>query len=228
MKSLSKSILFLFLGVILFTSCDKNSPGRKMTIGGNTDFGENKVGFKASGLSTLGNTNLPQTALEVVGNNKGTITLQFTAPLNNDLRQKIDKFGNSYLQGEFDKYKSDFIDANGNLSAKGDFINSDEGVAFIDPKGNQAVIMKYDSNVGDKWTYTNIHGNKFDFEVNHKSTTEDYSYGFFQIKVVKVEVKQKSFNPGYSKIVYIGNHKFGLVGMEVYLEDGTVVKSSRI
>lgn len=227
MKKLLSPLLLLFMGSIIFTSCDKLGINRETKIGGNTDFAENKVGFKASGLTTLDGESIPQTNLEVVGNNNGIIELQFNVNLGRNIQEKINTFGETFFGSDYEKRKINY-DSNGNISAKAEYINSDEGVAYIGQNGKQAVIMKYKAKKGNKWSYTDIDGRKFDMEVTHSSTTDDYDYSFFKIKVVKVEMKQKSFNPGYSKVVFIGNHKFGLVGWEVHLDDGSVLKTTKI
>ena len=53
-----------------------------------------------------------------------------------------------------------------------------------------------------------------------KSTTDDYSCGFFDIKAIKVEETGRNL-PGVSKIEFIANHRWGMVGVKIYFEDGT-------
>jgi len=78
------------------------------------------------------------------------------------------------------------------------------------------IIVKYDSKVGDKYSVSN----GIEREVISKSTDDDYPYGFFYIKVMKVE-ESPSVIPGVRKLVYIANHKFGIVGLEVIYDDNT-------
>ena len=78
------------------------------------------------------------------------------------------------------------------------------------------IIVKYDSKVGD--TYSAGSGAKR--KVISKSTDDDYPYVFFNIKVIKVEESPSAF-PGVKKIVYIANHRFGIVGLELTLDDNT-------
>jgi hypothetical protein len=54
------------------------------------------------------------------------------------------------------------------------------------------------------------------------SSTDDYFWNWMYIKTVTVE--QDSRIPGVARIVYNANHKFGLVGVDIYMEDGSVVK----
>jgi hypothetical protein len=85
------------------------------------------------------------------------------------------------------------------------------------------IIVKYDSKVGD--TYSG--GSGIQREVISKSTDDDYEYGFMYIKVIKVEESPTPF-PGVSKIVYIANHRFGMVGIEYTLDDNSIVKFTLI
>lgn len=221
-----RTILPLICFAMLVNSCEKEGEGKNMTIGGDTNFAENQVGATSTGITTINGNSVADAQIKAVANSNGITTFEINATLSNDFKGKITNLGNAFYGGNFDNHKSKFLDSSGNLNTKIKVINSSEGVAFINPNGKQVVLMKYDAKVGDKWSHTKIDGNKVDFEVKHKSTTDDYSYAFFNIKVVKVE--QKYQQPGYSKIVYIGNHKFGLVGIEIYLEDGTVIKSTKI
>ena len=54
---------------------------------------------------------------------------------------------------------------------------------------------------------------------------DDYPYGMMYIKVVKVEEVPNYLKSatGIRKITYIANHKFGLVGFMVTLDDGSSV-----
>ena len=78
------------------------------------------------------------------------------------------------------------------------------------------VIVKYDSKVGDKYKVAN----GVERKVISKSDVDEYPYGYYLIKVMKVE-ESPSIIPGVTKMVYIANHKFGIVGLEVTFSDGT-------
>lgn len=95
--------------------------------------------------------------------------------------------------------------------------NTKEGIEL--KSGNtQGVIVKYSSNVGDKYR---ISGGG-DRVVVSKSTTDDYSYGFMLIKTIQVEEVSASLQSmGINKITYIANHRFGLVGVHFSFSDGS-------
>jgi len=82
------------------------------------------------------------------------------------------------------------------------------------------IIVKYDSNVGDTYpvgTTGNVR------TVVSKTGIDDYAYGFYLIKTVQVETNPNNLKStaGVSKITYIANHKYGLVGVKVAFDDGT-------
>jgi hypothetical protein len=78
-------------------------------------------------------------------------------------------------------------------------------------------VVKYGSNVGDRYTFTDTDGNNLVREVTYKSTSDDYQFGFINIKVVKVD--QTGF-PGISRATFYANHRFGLVNVDVVSQAG--------
>jgi hypothetical protein len=57
-----------------------------------------------------------------------------------------------------------------------------------------------------------------------KTGVDDYPYGFMLIKVIQVEETPNYLKTtGISKITYVANHKFGLVGVKFTLDDGSNV-----
>lgn len=96
---------------------------------------------------------------------------------------------------------------------------TDEGAQVIFNDGSKLTLVNYNSKVGDKYS-ANIGGVKLENEVIEKSTEDDFYWEGMNIKVIKV--RYKSNFPGVLHVDHIYNHKFGLVGLDVYFEDGTV------
>ena len=228
MKTTIKSFRFIMpvLIMLLVIACEKENGGKSLTIGGDTNFAENQVGATAKGITTMNGTSIPDIQSKVVENSNGITTFETTIPVPNSLKGKESLIGDNLTMELFGQPASSYIDSNGKIKIRIKATNSSEGFALINSSGKQIVIMKYDSKVGDKWFFTSKDNKKLEYKVIHHSTTDDYQYAFFNIKVVKVE--HPSSSPGYSKIIFIGNHKFGLVGFELYLEDGTIIKSTKI
>jgi hypothetical protein len=84
--------------------------------------------------------------------------------------------------------------------------------------------VKYDAKVGDQWSYTTKGGKNITRKVTAVSTTDDFFWSGMLIKAITVE--QNLPYPGFTKAVYRANHKFGMVAVEVFLEDGTSMSMS--
>jgi hypothetical protein len=83
-------------------------------------------------------------------------------------------------------------------------------------------IVKFDAAVGDKYVLTKSDGVKITRTVTQVSTTDDFPYGFFLIKVIKVE--QDSRVPGVKAFRFYANHRFGIVQFEIVNDDDSVVR----
>jgi len=86
--------------------------------------------------------------------------------------------------------------------------------------GGAGILVKYDSNVGDTYPIGST-GNVR--KVVSKTGLDDYPYGMLLIKTIQVEdnpIYLKS-TAGVSKVTYVANHKFGLVGVKLAFDDGT-------
>jgi len=59
-----------------------------------------------------------------------------------------------------------------------------------------------------------------------KTGVDDYPYGFYLIKTIQVEDMDPGVlknTGGVNKVTYIANHKFGLVGVRLDMDDATSV-----
>jgi len=115
-------------------------------------------------------------------------------------------------------------DAQGRVSFEGKVkVTSDGWLDYSNVDEEPVVAVKYNGKVGDKYSVTTTSGSEVVREITYKSTDDDFDFGFFRIKVIKVE--QKTAIPGIKKYVGYFNHKFGLVGLEIIAEDGSMLKS---
>jgi hypothetical protein len=89
-------------------------------------------------------------------------------------------------------------------------------------------LVKFDAEVGDKWTFK-VGSQTVTREVVRKSTTDDTYYGFYLVKTIDVEETIPTgtlINGSASqvkKILWKFNHKFGFVAATVTKTDNTVV-----
>ena len=193
-----------FFAILFFAACNDDESYNK--IGGSTDLETNVVGYSYTLRGTLDGVSLGTGFnATVVENSDGIVEIKLEGELASQYVSQI---------------PSTYVSADGDVNVSGKFINSTEGVGYVNANGDQSVLVKYDAKVGDKWSYTTLGGKTLNREVISKSTEDDYYWGGMLIKVIEVE--QNLPYPGFNKVVYSANHKFGIVGAVVTMEDGSV------
>ena len=205
-----KRTIFLLPVLALLVSCNLLDGGTVSStdVGGDTNLDMNKVGTKVSTNVMVGTATCPLSAV-VTSNVDGVVTLDIkaTLPKNSTLANLI---------------PASYKDASGNLSTISKYKNTSEGILdYTNKDGKPLVIVNYSSSVGDKYTLTKSDGTTITRTVTAKTTVDDYHImgGFMLIKTITTE--QDSRIPGVNKIVYITNHKYALVAIVIYMNDGT-------
>ncbi|MBV5312119.1 MAG: hypothetical protein JZU47_02415 [Prolixibacteraceae bacterium] len=207
-----KKWLCILTALTVFTvlSC-KKTDDYSGNLGGSTDLTSNAVGFKYTGSLKIGNSSTSTDAkAEVIKNGGGITEIKGTGTLPAKIKSLITS--------------SSYVNANGVVNVSGKFVNSTEGVAYVNASGDQVILVKYDAKVGDQWSYTTKGGKSITRKVTAVSTTDDFFWSGMLIKAITVE--QNLPYPGFTKAVYRANHKFGVVQVEVFLEDGTSMAMS--
>lgn len=222
-KTMKKIYFLLIAAIFILPSCLNfedckllSGSSNATTLNGDTDIPVNAVGntFSTLGLKVGDNWVDMDPTIEIVESEDGVNTVRIKANLSADPNlAALDKIIPDELK-----------DAEGRVNFDMDVKITSEGwLDYSNVDKEPVVLVKYDSNVGDKYSVTTSSGSKIVREVTHKSTTDDFDYGFYQIKVIKVE--QETSFPGMKKYVAYFNHKFGLVGLEIIAEDGTTLSS---
>ena len=202
--------LLTALIVITMVSC-KKTDDYSGKLGGSTDLTTNAVGFKYTGSLKIGSSSTSTDAKAEVIKNEGGIT---EIKASGTLPAKIKSLITS----------SPYVNANGVVNVTGKFVNSTEGAAYVNASGDQVILVKYGAKVGDQWSYTTKGGKVITRKVTAVSTDDDFFWSGMLIKEITVE--QNLPYPGFTKAVYRANHKFGVVHVEVFLEDGTSMSMS--
>jgi hypothetical protein len=202
-----KSTFLLFAFAIVLTSCKKqDSNDSSSSISGSSSIPINTVGNTFTNSVVVGTASY-QGTISITKVTDGVATVQFKSAIPSNI---------PILQGIKPKYK----DASGNLVCEGKFMMTDAGILDYNNKDHKPfVLVKYDANVGDKYTLQKSDGTTIVRQVVRKSTTDDYYWNGLIIKTIDVE--QSSNIPGVKKITYFSNHKFGLVAVRVEMEDGS-------
>jgi len=213
--------LFFFLPILaLLVSCDLLDKGTisSTDVGGDTNLDINTVGTKVSTTVAVGSIACPASA-EVTSNVNGVITLNVKATLPKNSTAAV----NSLIS----LIPSSLKDASGNLSTTAKYKNTSEGILdYTNKDGKPFVIVNYSSSLGDTYKLTKSDGTTITRTITSVSTTDDYLVMGGSMYIKTMQVTQDSRIPGVSKIVYITNHKYALVAIVIYLNDGTSTKIS--
>ncbi|HET54142.1 MAG TPA: hypothetical protein ENN33_02875 [Ignavibacteria bacterium] len=210
-------LIFISLIFSLFIiSCDTTEPDDDPnSLGGDTNVPISQVGNVVStGSVTIGNQSYDIGGeFEVISNNNGLATLQVKADLRNV----------PGLSAFNDFIPSSMKDANGRVNTTVQFKVTSEGMQDnMNVDGKLHTLVKYNAKVGDSYKITTSNGKTITRTVTERTDQDDFPYGFFNIKTIKVE--QDSRVPGVRNFVYRLNHKFGLVFVEIIMEDGSSAK----
>ncbi len=203
-----KFLVLSLFATLLFVSCKKDDVTSYNKLGGSTDLQTNEVGFSYTLFGAVDD-------FSVGSGFKATVIEK----ADDIIEIQLEGLLSSQVTSHSEFVPTPYCGSDGKVNISGHFINSTEGVGYVNANGETSVLVKYDAKVGDKWSYTTLGGKKLNREVISKSTDDDYYWGGMYIKVIEVE--QNLPYPGFTKVVYSANHKFGLVGAVVTMEDGS-------
>jgi len=201
-------LLFSITLLVLCMSCEdlfkKDDPG---TLGGDqSPMGDVGATTESGSYEIAGVSNF---SASVIALKSGVSTYTGSATVKNDiLKNLVANLPGISVVGD-------------KVSTSGmDFKNTKEGIELKTGPG-AGIWVKYDSNVGDTYPIGTTGKVR---TVVAKTGVDDYPYGFMLIKVVQVEENPNYLKTtGISKITYVANHKFGLVGVKFTLDDGSAV-----
>lgn len=205
MKSIKViSILTVLLALI---SCNKDEVGD--ISGVQSEYGEvgSYIKWKAGQLG------VSDYSMTVTKLDNGVSTFTCSATTTNN------KYAEYVKQFPVDAFPGTMTITGNTINAKLNVKITSNGVQAIFNDGGKITLVDYNAKVGDKYKAT-VDGFALVNEVIEKSTTDDYFWGGMYIKVVTV--KSNSLVPGVSYIIHRYNHKFGLVGLEIHFEDGSI------
>lgn len=113
---------------------------------------------------------------------------------------------------------SDVTVSGNRVSVSRDYRITTKGFQSVYEEGN-LTIMDFDAKEGDSYSLKH-NGKNLVRKVTKVSKEDAYEWAFFLIKTIHVQETGRGI-PGVSKIEFIGNHKWGMVGLKLYFEDGT-------
>jgi hypothetical protein len=219
MKIVNRFLLLLLFPILLI-SCDKinsilegdKTPDPNTIADNPVPVPTATVGTSVTTSVKVGNTSYPiSESIKVTKNENGVTTYKVTADLtkSTDL-QKI----NNYIPSSYKEVST------GKINTEIKYKSTPEGIQdYFNLDGKAHTVAKYDAKVGDTYKMSKSNGTVITRTVTAVSTTDDFPYQGMYIKTITTE--QDSRIPGVKKIVYQSNHKYGLVYVEVQMEDGT-------
>jgi hypothetical protein len=243
MRTYINKLATISLAVAAFVVACETTPTGPNDLGGDTDLELTRVGGQFQAFISAGSYNPAfdrlRDSVVITKSDNGIVTTHVLAKFDSVFFEALDSsLGTSSLP---DIYKFAILDtyllkfgATLDTTDKTNIIlNFDvkmkvtsEGIQeFVISKGDMSrpyTIVKYGAAVGDKYEFTNAAGNPVTRTVVYKSTTDDYSIGFFLIKIIQVE--QVSDDPLMEKVTFYANHKFGLVGVVLKTKTGKELK----
>ncbi|SHJ35856.1 hypothetical protein SAMN05444280_11758 [Tangfeifania diversioriginum] len=192
----------LILAVLAFPSCSLIDGDDKPLGGEPSPMGEVNTSY---GITALPNGVTDADAV-VTARNGEVSTITYSATITNPaVLEMISAMPDVTVSGN-------------RASVSRDYRITTKGFQSVYEEGN-LTIMDYDAKEGD--TYSLKHnGKKLERKVSKVSKEDVYEWGFFLIKTIHVQETGRGI-PGVSKIEFIGIHKWGMVGLKVYFEDGT-------
>jgi hypothetical protein len=197
MKTKILGVSLMISMVITLFSCDESTS----ELGGSqSEYGEVGVRVTSSNTPAV----LQGATAEITEVDNGVSVLTLTADFSEEDIQTIQERWPAY---------------DGTLTYDVKYRITSEGVQSVYDDGTSFTLVKYDAKVGDKYTLKRD-GQNLVREVVQKSTEDDYYWNGWLLKTVTVKETGRAV-PGFSNATMVFNHRFGLVGYEMYFEDGS-------
>ncbi len=206
------------IAAALFAGCSSSTDPAQVDpsdIGSNTEIELTKPGNTWSATLRL-NGEAFSAPISVVSEKRenGITTIRFT----------IDLTGHPDSATIAGIVPSEYKDAQGRISSSIRMKFTTEGIQDYSQEDKPWTIVKYDAKVGDTYTVTDPNGLVKKRTVVERTNLDDWSFGWFLIKTIKVEENLPAGDDVASKIWYRANHRFGLVYMETFLKAGGSIR----
>lgn len=197
MKIRILGLSFMTTLLITFSSCDESTA----ELGGSqSEFGE--IGIRAT--STNAPAILQGATAEITDLEGGVSVLTLTA---------------DFSEADIETIQDRLPGYDGTSTYDVEYRVTSEGVQSVYDDGTSFTLVKYDAKVGDKYTLKRD-GQNLVREVVQKSEEDDYYWNGLLLKTITVKETGRAV-PGFSNAKLVFNHRFGLVGYEMYFEDGS-------
>ncbi len=208
-----KLIIIIAAGTFGFMSCD-------ILGGGSSSSSTKPIGGDPTPIGEVGNTfrvpSIPGTtnsSIKVIDNNGADSNIEFSGTVTNPVLLQ--------LANHMEEFS---VDGNQVTGAR-KFRITDKGIQTytsggkLNEGGKPFTLIEYDAKKGDRYVLKR-RGGDLVRRVVERSTDNDFYWGGMFIRTIQVE-ETGIQTPGVSRIKYHFNHRFGMVAMDVYFEDGS-------
>ena len=205
LRNVALMIVACLVVSVVFISCDEGGSSGK--IGGS----QSSIGEEGNTFTILGS--VPGTSgfsAQVIDLEKGVSTTAVSINISNAnylsmaaLLPEVEVTGNKatiYLQGRV----------------------TTDGIQQVFPEGN-LTLVKYNAKVGDVYSLK-VGGKTIRREVTVVSKEDVFSWNGMKIKTIHVKETGMGV-PGVDYVEYVTNHRFGLVGIKIFFENGTSISA---
>ena len=210
--------------LVAFISCKKEDSNT--SLGGQTNIPLNAVDSVSGVYVALDGANALSTEIKIKSNDNGDVTytgsvdlLSLSPELQTKALEILNEHGDYY-------HASQYVTLTPDMKLNFEFKVKITSEGYLDyfEDGQPWVMVRYDDGVGTTYSIVNKNGETLTRTVTEKTNQDDWPFGFFLIKTVKVEQQVASDDPMLDHIVYRANHKFGLVYLEYVFQDGSNLK----
>lgn len=215
MKNILSFHILFFLSLFIISCDPTESEDDPNALGGDVKTEISNVGDEFGLSVKVGDQYVElDEQIKVISNENGLVTFNVKADVSKSAK----------LKQLFDKIPQNIYDSQGKIDYNVKLKVTTEGIQdFFNKDHKPHTLVKYDAKVGDQYQISKSDGKTITRTVRARSDADDFPYGFYYIKTITIE--QDSRIPGIQKFVYRANHKFGIVYLEVFLEDGSSVSS---
>ena len=205
LRRMAKMTVACLAVAAVFISCEKDETGGGGSIGGS----QSPMGEQGSSFSLISSVSgVGSPSAQVVSLEGGISTVSVSANITSATYRNI-------LSAMTD------VDISGNSAVRtSQYRFTDKGIQSVYPEGNLNIV-KYDAKVGDVYTLKRG-GQTIRREVTVVSNENSYAWNGMNIKTIHVKETGRGI-PGVDYIEFVSNHRFGLVGLKVFFEDGSTL-----
>ena len=208
-RNVAKMTVACLVVAAVFISCEKDK-----SSGGSIGGSQSPIGEEGNTFSLIGSiSGVSNVLARIVDLDDGVSTISASVNISNSTY--LDLIKDAFNSGIFTGGDVSGTKVSGELR----FRITDAGIQSVLPDGKLLTVIKYNAKKGD--VYTVKQGSRtIRREVTNVSDENDFPWGGMNIKTITAKETGRG-TPGIDYMEYRCNHRFGLVAVKLFFEDGT-------